>query len=71
MDYQDKYDELDNIVNTLGTLIDEISDRNYIDALNEIAYEANNELREVEEKLQEQRDREYAEQENQYWKGVI
>lgn len=71
MDYQDKYDELDNIVNTIGTLIDEISDRNYIDALNEIAYEANNELREVEEKLQGQRDREYAEQENQYWEGVI
>lgn len=71
MDYQDKYDELDNIVNTLGTLIDEISNRNYIDALNEIAYEANNELREVEEKLQEQRDREYAEQEKQYWEGVI
>jgi len=71
MDYQDKYDELDNIVNTLSLLIDEISDKNYIDQLNEIVFEANNELREVEDKLQEQRDREYAEQEKQYWEGVI
>ena len=71
MDYQDQYDELDNIVNTLSLLIDEISDKNYIDQLNEIVFEANNELREVEDKLQEQRDREYAEQENQYWEGVI
>lgn len=53
---QDKYDELDNIINTLDNLIDEITDRYYIDMLNELKFEAQNELEEVEEQLQKEQE---------------
>lgn len=58
MDYQEKYDELDNIVSSIDILIDEINDKYYIDMLNVLKYQAQNELEEVEEKLQEENERE-------------
>lgn len=58
MDYQERYDELDNIVSSIDILVNDISDKNYIDMLNEIKFNAQNELEEVEEKLQEEYNKE-------------
>ena len=71
MDTQERYDELDNIVTTIDGLIDEISDKYYIDCLNEIKFEAQNELDEVEEQLKEEQEREYRQMENEYERSVI
>ena len=49
MDLQDKYDELDNIISSIDILIDEISDKDYKDRLNEIKFDAQNELEETED----------------------
>lgn len=67
MDWQEKYDELDNIISSINILVDEIKDTDYIYMLNEIKYQAQNEMEEVEEKLQAEQDREYAEREKEYW----
>lgn len=61
MDFQERYDELDNIVSSLNLLINEIKDKNYIDLLNEIKYEVQDELEEISEKLSKQ----YEEEEKQ------
>ena len=66
MDLQDRYDELDNIITTLDSLIDEITDRDYIDQLREIKWQAENELEEVSKDLREEYDREEQEMEYQY-----
>lgn len=71
MDYQDRYDELDNIINSIDILIDEISDKDYIDRLNEIKFDAENELEEVAEKLEEEQKREERQQEYEYERSVI
>lgn len=54
MNFQDRYDELENIVNTLDNLADETKDKYYRDMINELKYEAQNELDEVEDKLYQQ-----------------
>ena len=54
MDLQQRYDELDEIVSSINLLVDNITDNDYIDMLNEIKYQAQVELEEVEEKLQEE-----------------
>lgn len=69
MDLQERYDELDNIDRSLDVLIDDIKDKYFIDALNEIRYEAQNEMKEIEPRLQEQYDREQQELENEYWRS--
>ena len=51
MNNQDRYDELDNIVTTISNLVDEITDKYYIDMLNQLRFEAQDELEEVEERL--------------------
>lgn len=56
MDLVERYDELDNIVSTLDVLIDEISDKDYIEELQEIKYRAMNEQDEVEIELQKEQD---------------
>ena len=71
MDLQEKYDELDNIISTLNVLVEEIEDKEYIEQLREIKYQAENEMEEVEKELQKMRDREEAEQEREYWKEAI
>ena len=71
MDLQERYDELDNIIQTLDTLIEDITDKYYIDQLRETMYEAQNELNEIEPKLQEQYNREERELENEYWRSVV
>lgn len=62
MDIQERYDELDNIESTLRILIDEITDRDYIEQLQETMFQAQNEKEELEEQLQEQYDREERQQ---------
>ena len=71
MNYQERYDELDNIVSSINILIDEISDKNYIGQLELIKYEAQNELDEVSEKLQEEYGREERQREKEYWEEAI
>ena len=71
MDYQDRYDELDNIVRTLDILVDDINDKYYIDLINDIKYEAENELEEVAEKLEEEQKREERQLEYEYERSVI
>ena len=71
MDTQDRYDELDNIVRTLDILADDINDKYYIDLINDIKFEAENELEEVSEKLEEEQRREEMQQERDYWREAI
>ncbi len=71
MNYQDKYDELDNIISSIDILVDEISDKDYIDRLNEIKFDAQNEIEEVEEKLEEERNREERQREKEYLEEAI
>lgn len=59
MDLQEEYDELDNIIGTLDTLISEIKDKYYIDSLNELKFEAQTRLDEIEPELMKQQ---YAEE---------
>lgn len=71
MSNQEKYDELDNIVSSINILIDEISDKNYIEQLELIKFEAQNELDEISGILEEEQDREERQQEKEYWEAVI
>lgn len=71
MDTQDRYDELDNIVRTLDILVDDINDKYYIDLINDIKYEAENELEEVSEKLKEEQRREEMQMDYEYERSVV
>ena len=71
MDYQDRFDELDNIISSIDILIDEISDRDYIERLNEIKFEAENELEEVSEKLEEEQRREEMQMDYEYERSAV
>lgn len=71
MDYQNRYDELDNIVRTLDILADDINDKYYVDLINDIKFEAENELQEVAEKLEEEQRREERQQEYEYERSVV
>ena len=71
MDTQDRYDELDNIVRTLDILVDDINDKYYIDLINDIKFEAENELEEVAEKLEEEQKREEIQMNYEYERSVI
>lgn len=58
---RNKYDELDNIISSIRILTKEITDKNYIEQLELIQYEAQNELDEIEpqiQKLEEEEERE-------------
>jgi len=71
MELQDRYDELDNLISSLNSLIDELTDKNYIEQLELIKFEAQNELEEVSEQLSAEQEREYAEMNYQYERSVI
>lgn len=51
MDLQDRYDELDNLISSLDSLMDELTDKNYIEQLELIKFEAQNEFEEVSKQL--------------------
>ena len=71
MELQDRYDELDNLISSLNSLINELTDKNYIEQLELIKFEAQNELEEVSEQLSAEQEREYAEMNYQYERSVI
>lgn len=71
MDLQDKYDELDNIISSIDILIDEISDKDYKDRLNEIKFDAQNELEETEEELEQEQDKERRQQEKEFFREAM
>lgn len=66
MELQDRYDELDNIENTIRNLIDEITDEDFIAQLQETMYQAQNEKEEIEPRLQEMYDAETQETNYEY-----
>lgn len=75
MDYQDRYDDLDNLIRNIDNAIDEIQDKKYmkdhIESLNYIKYDLENQLEEMSEKLEEEQKREERQLENNYWKEAI
>ncbi len=66
MNKQDKYDELDNIVRTLDILADETTIEYYKDMINDLKYEAQTELEEVEQELLEEERQEEREMNYQF-----
>ena len=71
MELQDRYDELDNLISSLNSLINELTDKNYIEQLEFVKFEAQNEFEEVSEQLSAEQEREYAEMNYQYERSVI
>ena len=71
MDLQDRYDELDNLISSLDSLMDELTDKNYIEQLELIKFEAQNEFEEVSKQLSDEQKKEYAEMNYQYERSVI
>ena len=71
MELQDRYVELDNLISSVNSLINELTDKNYIEQLELIKYEAQNEFEDVSEQLSAEQEREYAEINYQYERSVI
>jgi len=68
---QDRYDELEDIEDTLRCLIDKISDKDYIEQLQEIMYQVQNEKEEIAPQLQEMYEAEEREMNYSYERSVI
>ena len=75
MDYQSIYDDLDNLIRNIDNAIEEIEDKkymkDYIDSLNYIKYDLENNKEEISEKLEEEQKREEMQQEYLYERSVI
>ena len=71
MDLQDTYDELDDIVRTLDELIGRITNKDYIDQLQETLFQAQNELEEIEPRIEEQYANEEQELQAEYMRSVL
>lgn len=75
MDLQSRYDDLDNLIRNIDNAIDEVEDKkymkDYIDDLNYIKYDLENELEEVAEKLEEEQKREEIQMNYEYERSVI
>ena len=68
---RNKYDELDNIISSIRILTKEITDKNYIEQLELIQYEAQNELDEIEPQIQKLEEEEEREMNREYERSVI
>ena len=68
---RNKYDELDNIISSIRILTKEITDKNYIEQLEIIQYEAQNELDEIEPQIQKLEEEEEREINREYERSVI
>lgn len=66
MNNQERFDELDNIVSSIDLLVSEISNQYYIEMLNVLKYEAQDELEEVAKLLLEEQEREEREMNYQF-----
>lgn len=71
MDLQEKYDELDNIISTLRILIDKINDKHYKYMFEEIKFEAQEEMEDVEKELIKEYDKEEKEERYQFDSGRL
>lgn len=67
MNIQERYDELDSIVRTLDELMSIVKDKYYYEALQELKYEAENDIESLEDVLQNEQYQECIEQEKIYW----
>lgn len=74
MDLQSRYDDLDNLIRNIDNAIDEVEDKkymkDYIDDLNYIKYDLENELEEVAEKLEGEQKREEMQMNYEYERSV-
>ncbi len=68
---QDKYDELSTMITGLKALIDEITDKYYIEQLEETISQATDELERIEEGLKAEKEQEYQEMNYQYERSAI
>ena len=68
---RNKYDELDNIISSIRILTKEITDKNYIEQLELIQYEAQDELDEIEPQIQKLEEEEEREINREYERSVI
>lgn len=68
---QDKYDELNTMITGLKALIDEITDKYYIEQLEETISQATDELERIEEGLKAEKEQEYQEMNYQYERSAI
>ena len=75
MDLQDRYDDLDNLIRNIDNAMEEIEDKkymkDYIDSLNYIKYDLENDKEEVAEKLEEEQRREKMQMNYEYERSVI
>ena len=74
MELEERYNELNNIVETLENLITDLDVNymsNYISELLFTIDEAKREIEEIEPELSEVRDYEETIQENEYWQGSL
>lgn len=71
MELQDRYDELDNLISSLNSLMDDLTDKNYIEQLELIKFEAQNEFEEVSKQLSAEQEKEYMEMNYQYERSKI
>lgn len=70
-DLQDKYDELSTMITGLKALTDEITDKYYIEQLEETISQATEELERIEEGLKAEAEQEYQEMNYQYERSAI
>lgn len=68
---RNKYDELDNIISSIRILTKEITDKNYIEQLELIQYEAQDELDEIEPQIQKLEEEEEREMNREYERSKI
>ena len=75
MDYQEVYDDLDNLIRNIDNAIDEIEDKkcmqDYIDSLNYIKYDLESNLEEAVEKLEEEQRREEMQMNYEYERSAV
>lgn len=63
---RDRYDELDNIISSIQILTKEIKDKDYIEKLEIIEFEAQDELDEITPRIEQLEEEEEKELENEY-----
>lgn len=63
---ENKYYELTDMVERLGCIIDDLTERDYIEMLQDIKYRALEEAETLEEILKKQEEKEQQERENEY-----
>lgn len=74
MSNQEKYDELDTLIKNIDNAIEEADSEylnDYIEQLKIMKYELQNDLSDIEKKVQEEQGREEKQQEREYWEAVI